>query len=64
MPLKSRSEDVRLMDSIKVHEVKVPVVVDSKYNLIDGLSRIRAAKECGLETIPGIVLERTQWWKS
>ena len=43
--------------SIKNFGFKVPIVVDSKNEIINGHTRLKAAKKLGLETVPVIVAD-------
>lgn len=51
-------DDLRLLSkSIKDNGVKEPIIVDGSYIVIDGLRRVLAAVDAGLDEIPAIVVE-------
>ncbi|GAB4371867.1 MAG: ParB N-terminal domain-containing protein [Spirochaetales bacterium] len=49
-----------LMESIRKYGLLQPIVVDSDYNLIAGYRRYMAAKQLGWQTIPVVVINRTE----
>lgn len=54
----SLDEYQRLLADIRVHGVRVPIIIDLNTNkIIDGRYRVQAAEECGHETIPAIPIE-------
>ena len=64
-PRKSFDEakDIEMVASVREHGILQPVLVrrtrDGRYELIAGERRVRAARECGLSSIPAIVREYT-----
>jgi ParB/RepB/Spo0J family partition protein len=44
-----------LVQSIEANGIMVPVALDVTYNVIDGVRRIRIARDLGLETVPAMV---------
>lgn len=44
-------------ESIKEFGFKVPIVVDNEYVIVAGHTRLRAAKQLGLETVPCIIAD-------
>ncbi|HHE75609.1 MAG TPA: hypothetical protein ENL31_00595, partial [Candidatus Aciduliprofundum boonei] len=52
MPAPNADDYDTLKDSIKKYGIKVPIVVNKDYEIIDGYSRYKIAKEIGLKKIP------------
>ncbi|MGC8668266.1 MAG: ParB/RepB/Spo0J family partition protein [Chthonomonadales bacterium] len=54
---------IEMVASVREHGILQPVLVrrakDGRYELIAGERRVRAARECGLKTVPAIVREYT-----
>ena len=56
MPLPSKDDYEALKNSIKKYGIKIPIVVNKNYEIIDGYSRYSVAKEIGLKEIPCRIL--------
>ena len=52
MPLPNAEDYQALKDSISKYGIKMPLIINQDYEIIDGYSRFRIAKELELKTVP------------
>ena len=56
-PRKNNNAVPYVVNSIKEFGFKVPVIIDSNNVIIAGHTRLKAAKEIGLDTVPAIIAD-------